>query len=59
MQIYIKGVMQLVLDKSIHHFLVILDKKVRGIVSIIDLIQVDKARTFNPFAEPESLAPMS
>ena len=51
--------MQLMLDKGIHHVLVIMDRKVRGIVSIIDLIQVDKARTFNPFAEPESVAPLS
>lgn len=50
---------QLMLDKGIHHVLVIMDRKVRGIVSIIDLIQVDKARTFNLFAEPESVAPMS
>ena len=45
--------MQLMLDNGIHHILVILDKKVCGIVSVIDIIQIDKARTFNPFADPE------
>ena len=45
--------MQLMLDNGIHHILVILDKKVCGIVSVIDIIQIDKARTFNLFADPE------
>ena len=48
--------MQLMLDNGIHHILVILDKKVCGIVSVIDIIQVDKARTFHPFADPEPQA---
>lgn len=48
--------MQLMLENGIHHILVIEEKKVQGIVSVIDIIQVDKARTFNPFADPEPLA---
>ena len=48
--------MQLMLDKGIHHIFVIMEKKVCGIVSVIDIIQVDKARTYNPFAGPEPLA---
>lgn len=52
----VDNTMQLMLDNGIHHILVILDKKVCGIVSVIDIIQVDKARTYNPFADPEPLA---
>jgi len=48
--------MQLMLDNGIHHILVISEDKVCGIVSVIDIIQVDKARTFDPFADPEPLA---
>ena len=52
----VDNTMQLMLDKGIHHILVLQEKKVCGIVSVIDLIQVEKARTFNPFAEPEPCA---
>ena len=52
----VDNTMQLMLDNGIHHILVIEDKKVCGIVSVIDIIQVDKARTFNPFADPEPFA---
>ena len=44
---------------GLHHVLVIRSKKVVGIVSAIDIIQVDKARTFNPFADSESYVPVS
>jgi signal-transduction protein with cAMP-binding, CBS, and nucleotidyltransferase domain len=49
----VDNTMRLMLDNGNHHILVITDKKVYGIVSVIDIIQVGKARTFNPFAEPE------
>ncbi len=49
----VDNTMQLMLDNGIHHILVITDKKVCGIVSVTDIIQIDKARTFNPFADPE------
>lgn len=49
----VDNTMQLMLDRGIHHILVLQEKKVCGIVSVIDLIQVEKARTFNPFADPE------
>ena len=45
--------MELMLENGIHHILVIMDKKVCGIVSVIDIIQVDKARTHDPFADHE------
>lgn len=52
--------MQLMLDNGIHHILVLKDdKKVCGIVSVIDIIQVDKARTFNPFADGEAALSMT
>jgi len=51
----VDNTMQLMLDHGIHHILVITDKKVCGIVSVTDIIQIDKARTFNPFAEPDPL----
>jgi CBS domain-containing protein len=50
----VDNTMQLMLDNGIHHILVITDRKVCGIVSVIDIIQVDKARTFNPFAESKT-----
>ena len=52
----VDNTMQLMLDNGTRHILVIMEKKVCGIVSVMDIIQVDKARTFNPFADPEPLA---
>lgn len=49
--------MELMIENGIHHVLVIMNKKVSGIVSVIDIIQVDKARTYNPFAEADSFVP--
>ncbi|MBL4582519.1 MAG: CBS domain-containing protein [Gammaproteobacteria bacterium] len=49
----VDNTMQLMLDNGIHHILVLQDKKVCGIVSVTDIIQIDKARTYNPFADPE------
>ena len=49
--------MELMIDNGIHHILVIMNKKVKGIVSVIDIIQVDKARTFNPFADADTFVP--
>jgi len=51
--------MELMINKGIHHVLVIMSKRVVGIVSVIDIIQVDKARTFNPFADSESYVPVN
>jgi signal-transduction protein with cAMP-binding, CBS, and nucleotidyltransferase domain len=49
--------MELMIDNGIHHVLVIMSKRVVGIVSVIDIIQIDKARTFNPFADSDSYVP--
>ena len=49
----VDNTMQLMLDNGVHHILVLQDKKVCGIVSVTDIIQIDKARTYNPFAGPE------
>jgi len=46
--------MELMIDNGIHHVLVIMNKRAVGIVSVIDIIQVDKARTFNSFDDTES-----
>lgn len=46
--------MELMIDNGIHHVLVIMSKRVVGIVSVIDIIQIDKARIFNPFADSDS-----
>lgn len=51
--------MELMIDNSTHHVLVIMNKQVEGIVSAIDIIQVDKARTFNPFASKDSYVPVN
>lgn len=51
--------MELMINNGIHHVLVIMSKRVVGIVSVIDIIQVDKARTFNPFADADSYVPVS
>lgn len=50
--------MELMIENGLHHVLVIRSKKVLGMVSVIDIIQVDKARTFNPFADSESYVPV-
>ncbi len=50
--------MELMIDNGIHHVLVVMNKRVTGIVSVIDIIQVDKARTFNPFADADSYVPV-
>ena len=49
--------MELMIENGIHHVLVLTNKRVSGIVSVIDIIQVDKARTYNPFAEADSFVP--
>lgn len=48
--------MELMIDNGIHHVLVIMNKQVRGIVSVIDIIQLERARTFNAFAADDSYA---
>ena len=49
----VDNTMQLMLDNGVHHILVLLDKKVCGIISVEDIIQVDETRTYNPFADAE------
>lgn len=49
--------MELMIDCGVHHVFVISNKQVCGIVSVIDIIQVDRARTFNAFADSESYVP--
>ncbi len=49
--------MELMIENGIHHVLVLSNKRVSGIVSVIDIIQVDKARTYNPFSDADSFVP--
>jgi len=55
----VDNAMRLMLDNSVHHILVLMEEQVVGIVSVIDIIQVDRARTFNAFADPEAYVPLS
>ena len=55
----VEDAMDLMIDHGIHHVLVIMNKKVTGMVSVIDIIQVDKARILNPFSSADSYVPAS
>lgn len=55
----VDNAMKLMLDNGVHHVLVLVGGQVEGIVSVIDIIQVDRARTFNAFADPEAYVPVS
>jgi len=49
----------LMIDHGIHHVLVIQSKQVIGIVSLIDIIKVDKAQRFNRFDDSLSYVPIN
>jgi len=49
--------MELMLDHGIHHVFVLLDGSIKGIVSVMDIIQINKGVQFNPDAELAACAP--
>lgn len=50
----VDDVISLMGESGLHHILVLANRKVHGIVSIFDIIKLEKARTYNPFAAFES-----
>tara|TARA_B110000858_G_scaffold193601_1_gene246477 strand:+ start:30845 stop:31270 length:426 start_codon:yes stop_codon:yes gene_type:complete len=46
--------MELMIDNSIHHVLVIMSSRVVGMISVLDIIKVDRAQTINRFDDSES-----
>ena len=49
----VEDALELMLQHGIHHVFVLLEGQVKGIVSVMDIIQINKSMQFNPDADLE------